>query len=210
MGGLERALQVVREHGVVRSREFDALGIGREYLRLLTARGDLMRLSRGVYVAADAGITAHHALALAARRVPSGVVCLLSALSFHEIGTQLPWQVWMALGGKSHLPCLDYPPLRIVRFSPLALREGVKIHDIEGVPVKITSPARTVVDCFRYRNKIGIDVALEALREGLRPRVGPGGKKMVPLCTRTEIERLAHQMRAASVMRPYLEAFSAF
>ncbi len=208
--GLERALQLVRERGVVRSREFDALGIGREYLRLLTARGDLMRLSRGVYVAADADITAHHALALAARRVPGGVVCLLSALSFHEIGTQLPWQVWLAVGVKSHLARLDYPPLRVVRFSDLALCEGVETHDIEGVPVKITSPARTVVDCFRYRNKIGIDVALEALREGLRPRVGPSGKRMAPLCTRTEIERIAHQMRAAGVMRPYLEAFSAF
>lgn len=138
------------------------------------------------------------------RRQPHGVVCLLSALSFHEIGTQLPWQVWLALGGKSHRARLDYPPLRVVRLSPLALREGVETHDIEGVPVKITSPARTVVDCFRYRNKIGIDVALE----GLRPRVGPGGRRLAPLCTRTEIERIAHQMRAAGVMRPYLEASS--
>ena len=200
---------LLERQGVVRSRDLAALGIGREYLRLLTARGELLRLNRGLYVAADAPLSAHYALALCARRVPKGVVCLLSALAFHAIGTALPWQVWLAVGIKAHRPQLDYPQLRVVRFSELALREGVETHTIDGVTVRLTSPARTVVDCFRYRNKIGLDVALEALRESLRFRRDAQGQTLPPLCTRAEIGELAHKLRAANVMRPYLEAYSA-
>lgn len=208
--GLERARKLFREKSVVRSQDFDAQGIGREYLRLLVEGGEIMRLSRGFYMAADAPLSTHHALALCARRVPEGVVCLLSALLFHELGTALPWQVWLAVGVKAHKPRLDSPPLRLVRFSTLALHEGVVTHTIEDVPVKITSPARTVVDCFRYRHKVGLDVALEALRASLLPRRDEAGHTLPPLCTRAEIGQFAKTLRAMNVMRPYLEAYSAF
>ena len=133
--------------------------------------------------------------------------------------------MWLAVGIKAHKPRLDYPPLRVVRFSPLALELGVEVRDIEGVPVRLTNPARTVVDCFRYRHKIGLDVALEALREALRPRLEPDfefnadaqanvdaqvnvSDRPRALCSRDEIWNFARQLRAARVMRPYLEVYS--
>lgn len=212
------ALELSHQRGVVRAREFAAAGVGAEHLRRLSASGELLRMSWGTYIAADAEVTAHHSLALAARRVPGGVVCLLSALRVHNIGTQNPFEVWLAVGIKSHKPRLDYPPLRVVRFSALALEVGIETREIEGVPVRLTTPARTVVDCFRYRHKIGLDVALEALREALRPqpdsnRANPNaansnGARSRALCSRDEIWSFARQLRAARVMRPYLEAFS--
>ena len=212
----ELALELSEQGGIVRAREFAAAGVGAEQLRRLSASGELLRMSRGTYIAADAPVTAHHSLALAARRVPQGVICLLSALRFHQIGTQNPFEVWLAVGLKAHKPRLDYPPVRVVRFSTLALELGVEVRDIEGVPVRLTNPARTVVDCFRYRNKIGLDVALEALREALRPRPEPHIEPIADaesdrahaLCSRDEIWNFARQLRAARVIRPYLEAYS--
>ena len=212
----EIALELSEQGSIVRARDFAAAGVGAEQLRRLSASGELLRMSRGIYIAADAPVTAHHSLALAARRVPNGVICLLSALRFHQIGTQNPFEVWLAVGIKAHKPRLDYPPVRVVRFSTLALELGVEVHDIEGVPVRLTNPARTVVDCFRYRNKIGLDVALEALREALRPRPEPNSELNInaesarprALCSRDEIWEFAQPLRAARVMRPYLEAYS--
>lgn len=209
-------LEMSQQGGIVRARDFVAAGVGAEELRRLSASGELLRMGRGTYIAADAEVTAHHSLALAARRVPSGVICLLSALRFHQIGTQNPFEVWLAVGVKAHKPRLDYPPVRIVRFSTLALQLGGEVRDIEGVPVHLTNPARTVVDCFRYRHKIGLDVALEALREALRPRPAPNTElnasaesdRPSALCSRDEIWNFARQLRAARVMRPYLEAYS--
>ena len=210
----EIALELSEQGGIVRARDFVAAGVGAEQLRRLSASGELLRMSRGTYIAADAAVTAHHSLALAARRVPNGVICLLSALRVHQIGTQNPFEVWMAVGIKSHKPRLDYPPVRVARFSTLALEIGVEVREIEGVPVRLTNPARTVVDCFRYRNKIGLDVALEALREALRPQPEPNpdlnadAERPRALCSRDEIWEFARQLRAARVMRPYLEAYS--
>ena len=202
------ALELSQQRGIVRARDFEAAGVGAEQLRRLNVSGALVRMSRGLYIAADAEVTAHHALALAARRVPGGVICLLSALRVHNLGTQNPFEVWLAVGIKAHKPRLDYPPLRVVRFSVLALEIGIEVRTIEGAAVRLTNPARTVVDCFRYRHKIGLEVALEALREALRPQSAPNGAPLPALCSRDEIWNFAKQLRAARVMRPYLEAFS--
>jgi predicted transcriptional regulator of viral defense system len=143
-------------------------------------------------------VTEHHTLAEAANRIPAGVVCLLSALGFHKMTTQSPPEVWLALDVKARKPTTDWPPLRVVRFSGQALKFGVEKHHIEGSEVSITSRAKTVADCFKYRNKIGIDVAVEALRAYL----GKRGRSMVDLL------RAAKVCRVTRVMTPYIEALS--
>lgn len=153
-------------------------------------------MARGVYTAADAAITEHHTVVEAAARVPHAVVSLLSALRFHELGTQAPHEIWLAIDRKAWKPVVDWPPIRIVRFSGEALTFGVETHTLEGVPVNITSREKTVADCFKYRNKIGLDVALEALRDYLRAR----GRSVDALM------RAARVCRVARVMQPYLEA----
>jgi predicted transcriptional regulator of viral defense system len=157
--------------------------------------GKLQQLARGLYAPGGFELTEHHSLAAAAALVPGGVVCLLSALQFHGLGTQAPFEVWLAIDRKGRKPIISYPPLRVVRFSPRALREGVETHELEGVTVRITSAARTVADCFKYRNKIGLDVALEAVRAYRR------AKRSVD-----DLTRAARVVRVANVMRPYVEA----
>lgn len=192
----EEVLKLARQMGVLRVRDLKERGIHPEYLRRLCKKGLLTRTGRGLYVAADAEISVHHGLAQAAKRVPHGVICLLSALQFHELGTQSPFEVWMALDRRAARPRMDYPPLHIVRFSGKALTEGVEAQSIEGVRVQVYNPAKAVVDCFKYRNKIGLDVALEALRD-CRER-----KK----CSNDDLWVYAKVCRVANVMRPYLEA----
>jgi predicted transcriptional regulator of viral defense system len=192
----DRVLELAREKGVLRLREVTALGIHAEYVRRLVAAGKLVREGRGLYMLPDADLTESHSLVEVAKRVPEGVVCLLSALEFHGIGTQIPHHVWLALPNKARRPQIQYPPLRTVRFSGEALRAGIEVHTIEGVPVRIYDPGKTIADCFKYRNKIGLDVALEALREGWRDR----------RFTMDELWRYAAVCRVANVMRPYLES----
>lgn len=194
----KQVLKLARQMGVLRVRDLTSRGIHPEYLRRLCRQGLLTRAGRGLYVAADAEISVHHGLVQAGKRVPHGVICLLSALQFHELGTQSPHEVWMALDRRAARPRMDYPPLRIVRFSGQALTEGIEEHKIEGVRVRVYSPAKTVADCFKYRNKIGLDVALEALRECWRTR----------RCTMDGLWRYAKVCRVQNVMRPYLEAMT--
>jgi len=196
--GTEKVLKLVRKAGVLRPRDLEPHGIPRTYLSRLCAAGKLQRIGRGLYVLPGSGATEHHSLAEACKRVPKGVVCLLSALRFHDLTTQAPFQVWLAIGEKAWRPRLEYPPLRIVRFSQAALRAGVEEHRIEGVPVHVYSPAKTVADCFKYRNKIGLDVAIEALRECRRARH----------CTMDDLWHYADICRVRNVMRPYLEALA--
>ena len=195
--GKDRVLELAQKAGVLRPRDLDAEGIPREYLRRLLAEGLLDRPGRGIYIAAGlTKPTPNHSLAEACKRVPHGVVCLLSALQFHELTTQAPFEVWLAIGEKARLPKVDYPPLRVVRFSGSAMESGIKEHCIEGVVVKVYSPAKTVADCFKYRNKIGLDVALEALRDCWKKR----------RATMDELWHAAKICRMANVMRPYLES----
>ena len=191
-------MNLVRKVGILRPRDLQAHGIPRVYLRMAVDQGAIIRVGRGLYIPKDAKPTEHHSLAQAAKRVPKGVICLLSALRFHDLTTQSPFEVWLAIGEKSRLPRFDTPSLRIVRFSDRTLTYAVQEHRIEGVPVHVFSPAKTVADCFRYRNKIGLDVALEALRDCIRKRNA----------TRDEIWDAAKRCRVANVMRPYLESLS--
>ncbi len=191
-----QVLKRIRRAGVIRPRDLEALGITRVRLARLTAEGKVMRLGRGLYTVPDAPLTEHHSLAAAAKRVPRGVVCLLSALRYHDLSTQAPFEVWMAIGEKAWRPVRGSPPVRVVRFSGQALNSGIEDHTIEGVRVRIYGPAKTVADCFKYRNKIGLDVAIEALRDALLRR----------RCSVDELWKYAQICRVASVMRPYLDS----
>lgn len=188
-------LELARRKGFIRARDLGRQAIPTVYLGRLVHLGLLERVSRGLYRLPDADMTEHYSLAEVAARVPGGVVCLISALKFHGIGTQLPHEVWLAIPEKARNPRLKSPRLRLFHFSKPAFTEGVETHIIQGVPVRVYSPAKTVADCFKYRNKIGLDVAMEALRECLRSRK----------CAREDIHRQARICRVWNVMRPYLE-----
>jgi predicted transcriptional regulator of viral defense system len=192
----QKIVEIVKKIGVLRPRDLKTHGIDRKYLNLLCNQGILKRVSRGLYISADAEISPNFGLVQAAKWIPHGVVCLLSALQFHNIGTQSPFEVWLAIDHKAWRPQIDYPPIRIIRFSGKALTEGIEEHKIEGVSVKIYNPAKTVADCFKYRNKIGLDVALEALRDCRE------NKK----CTNAELWKYAKICRVTKIMEPYLEA----
>jgi predicted transcriptional regulator of viral defense system len=199
---VEQLRQKVKRTGVLNARDLKAQGIPREYLWQLQQKGLLERAGRGIYRQPNGQITENHSLVEAAQRVPRGVICLLSALRFHGLTTQMPFEVWVAIDRKAHRPNGSsdgyLTPLNIVRFSGEALTEGVEEHTIEGVTVKIYSPAKTVVDCFKYRNKIGIDVAVEALRDCWQTR----------RASADELWRYAKICRVANVMRPYMEAIT--
>jgi predicted transcriptional regulator of viral defense system len=191
----------IRELGnesVLRTRDLELLGVSRKSLKKLAEQGLIERIGRGLYRVAASEATEHQTLVEACKRVPHGVVCLLSALRFHGLTSQNPFVVWLAIDRKAWLPRVDYPPLQVVRFSGDALKSGVETHILQGVQVRVYSPAKTVADCFKYRNKIGPDVAIEALRDCIARR----------LCTFDELGRFARICRVANVMRPYLEALS--
>ena len=175
--------RLARRSPLLRSRDLEARGVSREMIRLMVEQGELHALSKGVYALSDAELSAQFSLAIVAKRVPDSVVCLLSALLFHEIGTQLPHQVWVGVGLQGASTAVGLPAAsRLSLLSIGAMHEGVESHRIDGEAVAITSPARTLVDCFRYRNKIGLDVALEALKDCFRaraPRDGDGPREAI-------------------------------
>ena len=191
----DRAVELLKERGAMRRIELSDAGVHPETLSRLVEEGVLTRVSRGLYQLTDADITAPHDLAEVAKRVPKGVICLISALQFHELTLQTPSRVWVAIGPKARKPKIEYPPTRIVRFGDRALSLGVQTHAIDGVPVPIFDPAKTVVDCFRFRKLVGFDVALE----GLHNVVKSGKAKPA------EIVQYARDTRIWSVLRPYLE-----
>ncbi len=195
----ENQVLELAQQGLLRVCDLTSRGLHPEYLRRLYQKGLVRREGRGLYIAADAEISMHYGLAQVAKRVSHGVICLLSALSFHEIGTQLPHQVWMAIDRRAAKPKMQLPPLRVMRFSGAALTEGIETYQIEGVPVQIFNLAKTVADCFKYRNKIGLDVALEALKECIRDR----------RTTMDDLWHFAKVCRMTNVMRPYMEAIVA-
>jgi len=157
-----------------------------------------MKIGRGTYISSDMDFSENIGLAQVAKRVPHAVVCLLSALLFHDIGTQLPHEVWIAIDRKAAKPRLQYPPVRVLRFSGKALSEGIEEHVIEGVTVGVYNKAKTVADCFKYRKKIGLDVAIEALKNCRQRK----------LCSNDELWKYSKICRVSNVMKPYLEAIS--
>lgn len=189
---------LLKRQGVARSGELTRQGLSREQLRRLAARGDVAYAGRGLYLTPAVARSRDRDLLIAAKRVPRGVICLLSALSFHRLTAQMPHQVWIAIGPKARSPRLAIPPIRVIRMSEESLAAGVETHRTLGVPVRVFSVAKTVADCFKYRNKIGTDVAMEALREGWRRR----------RFTIDELWHFARICRVRTVIRPYLEALA--
>jgi predicted transcriptional regulator of viral defense system len=191
-------LELAAERGLIRPRDLAEHGLPTVVLTRLVRQGRLQRVGRGLYSLPDRPVSEHNALAEVARKHPHAIVCLLSALRFHDLTTQSPFEVWLAIPNKARAPKMNYPPLRIVRLSGEALTVGVEDHVIDGVPVRVTSVARTVADCFKFRNKIGLDVALEALQEAWHA-------KRVSM---NELWRYATLCRVTNVMRPYMESLS--
>lgn len=196
---IEKIAHLAKETGVLRSRDLARHRIPRTALARMEARGEIERLARGLYALPGASGTLHQSLAEVAKRAPKAVACLMSALSFHEITTQSPFEVWIALPRGAWRPRQSHQKLRVLRFSGASFTSGVETHVIQGVRVRVYNPAKTVADCFKYRNKFGLDVALEALRESWRT------KKV----TIDELNRYAAICRVRNVMRPYLEALAA-
>jgi predicted transcriptional regulator of viral defense system len=194
----DRVLRLIEQKGLTRPRDLEAHGITRAQLSRLVGEGLVLREARGIYVAARHALTAEHTLAHVAKRVPEGVFCLLTALRFHGLTTQSPAEVWITLPEKARRPRLDYPRLRVARYSGEALSEGIEQHRVEGVTIRVYSPAKTVADCFKYRNKVGVDVAVEALRDFNRKYRGGA----------TDLARFARICRVARIMQPYLDAFA--
>jgi predicted transcriptional regulator of viral defense system len=191
-----KTVEAVRRLGVARPRDLTRLGLPREYVQRLAKRGALVRVARGLYAVPDAEVSAQRSLAEVARTVPAGIVCLLSALRFHGLTTQAPPEIWLALDTHAWKPRRTPFPVRTVYFSGAALTQGIETHKIDGVPVRIYSAAKTVADCFKYRNKIGSEVAVEALKDYLQKhRRGADA-----------LWRFAKICRVSNVMRPYLEA----
>jgi predicted transcriptional regulator of viral defense system len=187
-------------HGqLMRLRDLVATGVSAETMARMVREGTVIRPARGLYQLADIDIDARHTLAEASALVPRGVICLISALQFHGLTLQMPSAVWMAIERTGWKPKFTYPPIRFVRFPKPMLDLGVEGYTIEGVDVRVTAPARTIVDCFRYRNTVGLDVALEGLKQGLRQRI----------VTPDDLYCLAKPVRAWTVMRPYVEAMVA-
>ena len=190
-----RLLKLARTRPVVRARDAAAEGIHTGTLTRMARAGKLEKLGPGRYRLATSDVTESHSLVLACSIVPSSVVCLATALLFHGVGTQLPREVWLAVPRGTRIPSIAYPPIRVTRISPAFFDLGVEEHRIEGGVVKVYSIARTVVDCFRFRNRVGLDVALEALVEARRSR----------RLDLNELDRVAKVLHLDRVMRPYLE-----
>ncbi len=198
ISGAVRLKHKIRRDGLVTPRSLARGGIARDTLYKAYKRGEVERVGRGLYALPGAAPSPWQSYLEAQKRTPEGVVSLLSALQFHGLTTQAPREVWLAIGNKARKPSSVSPPLRVVRFSGLALIEGVEKRRVKASILRVYSPAKTVADCFKYRNKIGLDVALEALRDCLRQKK----------CTRDELWEYARIDRVANVMRPYLEALS--
>jgi predicted transcriptional regulator of viral defense system len=195
----QAVLQLARQQALLRAQDVAALGLPTVALTRLVAAGQLERVARGVYALPGQAMGEHRSLAEVALRVPRGVVCLLSALRVHGIGTQAPFEVWLALPQGMSAPQLTQPALRLVRMSGNAFTQGVMEVTVDGVQVPVFNPAKTIADCFKYRNKIGLDIALEALRDGWQQRK----------VTIDDLFAYAAVNRVANVMRPYLESLVA-
>ncbi len=192
----QRVLDLAGQKGLLRAADLDAIEAPRIVLTRMTAAGLLDKVGRGLYRLPGHPASEHEGLATVATKVPQAVFCLLTALQFHELTTQLPRQIWIAMPRGSHVPRIDYPPLRMVQMSGHVYAEGVETVERDGVALRVYGVAKTVADCFKHRNKIGLDVALEALKDARIQRKASAD----------ELWRYATVCRVANVMRPYLEA----
>ncbi len=192
----DTALKALEENGIARLSELMAVGVRQETVSRLVRDGRIVRLARGLYQLPNSDLQTEHGLAEACKLVPKGIICLVSALQFHKLTVQLPRSIWMAIEQGARTPRISYPPLQFVRFSKDALPDGIERHKIEGVTVRVTNPAYTIADCFRFRSKIGLDVSLEGLRNTLKDKV----------CKPDAIMKAAQRRRIWSKLRPYLEA----
>jgi predicted transcriptional regulator of viral defense system len=191
----ERALHLLKAKGMLRLKDFIDKNIESVTLARLVRDGQVVRPARGLYQLPDTPVDAAHVLAEAATLIPKGIVCLVSALQYHGLTLQMPSTIWMAIGRTAWRPTISYPPIRFVRFSGWAITDGIERYAIQSRKVSITNPARTIVDCFRYRNKIGIDIAMEGLRTGIRQKK----------CTPDELWQYGKKARIWTIMRPYVE-----
>ncbi len=196
MDKTDQILKFTKEKGIVRPKDVEELGIKRHILYSLYKKGLLIKIARGMYILPNAPITEYQNLIKVAKKIPSAVVCLISALSFHEITTQIPNELWVAVPRDTWRPKIDYPPLHYTVMNKKTYSFGIQEVDINGVLVKVYTPAKTVADCFKFRNKVGLDVAIEALREVLKTRKA----------TMNELVEAAKINRVLKIMRPYLEA----
>lgn len=194
----EKVLRLASKQPTISSRDLQAAGVPRRLLAQMSASGRLKRVGRGLYAHPDAAPSVHQSLIEVVKRTPKAIVCLLSALQLHEIGTQAPFEVWVALPAGTHAPRMAYPPLRVIRLSGQAYAAGIEVMTRDGVPIHVYNIAKTITDCFKLRNKVGLDVALEALREAWKARK----------VTLDELWRYAKINRMTNVMRPYLEALT--
>jgi predicted transcriptional regulator of viral defense system len=194
----QHVLQLLRQKGWLRASELASAGVPRVVLTRMTASGQLERAARGLYRLPDSLGSEHEGLMTVATKVPQAVFCLLSALQFHGLTTQLPRQVWIAMPRGSHAPRIDHPPIKMVQLTGDAYSEGIESHLHDKVALRVYSVAKTVVDCFKHRNKIGLDVALEALKDARSQKKASAD----------ELWRYAKICRVANVMRPYLEALA--
>ena len=192
-------LELARHRRLLRAADVREHGCSPQLLLSLHQAGKLQRVARGLYSLPDAEITEHQTLIEVCQRVPKAVLCLLSALQFHGIGTQMPHEVWIALPESTQTPTLGYPLLRIARLRGLAYSEGIQTVTEHGAPIRVYSVAKTVTDCFKFRNKIGLDVALEALKDAWRGRT----------VSMAELNHFAKINRVERVMQPYLETVAA-
>jgi predicted transcriptional regulator of viral defense system len=193
---IQQAMALAHDKGVLGTKDIQEAGIPRVVLSRLTQSGQLERIGRGVYRLPNAQNSANEGMAATAIKVPQAVFCLLSALQFHELTTQLPRQQWIAMPRGSHTPKIKYPPITMVQFTGVAYDEGIETHLCDQVPIKVYGVAKTIADCFKHRNRIGIDVALEALKQARQE------KKV----SSSELWHYAKVCRVTNVMRPYLEA----
>lgn len=190
----QRLLQLASQKGILRSSDLSEMGIPRMYLTRLIASGQLEKAGRGLYRLPDSPPSEHESLIAIATQVPQAVFCLLTALQFHELTTQLPRRVWIAMPRGSHSPKIAYPPIRMIQFSGAAYSEGIEVHERDQVKLQVYCIAKTLADCFKHRNKVGLDVALEALKEAR------ASKKV----SSDDLWHYAKICRVSNVMRPYL------
>ncbi|MFC1617503.1 type IV toxin-antitoxin system AbiEi family antitoxin domain-containing protein [Candidatus Margulisiibacteriota bacterium] len=192
----EEIIKLLKKQQIIRPRDLKQIGVPPVSLSRMLKHNLIQKIGRGLYASIDYSIEETQDLVEVVKRVPSGIICLLSALQYYNISTQNPFEVWIAIENKAHMPLIDNPPIRVLRFSGKALNEGINKVNIKGVEVKIYSLEKTIVDCFKYRNKIGIDVCIEALKDALR-------QKKISL---NKLSHFAKICRVTNILNPYIEA----